>query len=29
MCVLGGGECGKIRRALGTDGGPSSLFSVK
>ena len=30
VCVLGGGgECGKIRRALGTDGGPSSLFSVE
>ena len=30
MCVYwgGGGECGRIRRALGIDGGPS-LFSVE
>ena len=25
----GEGECGRIARALGIDGGPSSLFSVE
>ena len=27
--LAGGGECGRIGRALSTDVGPSSLFSVE